>query len=77
MESVGVNMLEIEVTNKCNLNCPHCYYYEDGEKGTDYNDFINLNAVDKLLNDVGIDYILDATFTGGEPLLAENEIIRI
>lgn len=77
MESVGVNMLAIEVTNRCNLNCPHCYYYEEGEKGTDYNDFVNLNAVDKLFNDMKIKYIWTLNFTGGEPLLAEDKIIKI
>lgn len=77
MESVGVNMLAIEVTNRCNLNCPHCYYYEEGEKGTDYNDFVNLNAVDKLFNDMKIKYIWTLNFTGGEPLLAEDKIIEV
>lgn len=77
MEGVGVNMLAIEATNRCNLNCQHCYYYEEGEKGTDYNDFVDLNAVDKLFNDMKIKYIWTLNFTGGEPLLAEDKIIKI
>ena len=28
---VGVGMMQVEVTNRCNLNCPHCFYYEAGE----------------------------------------------
>lgn len=77
MEDIGVNTLMIEVTNRCNLNCPHCYYYEDGEKGTDYNDFIDLKAIDHLLNDMKIKYIGTLNFTGGEPLLAEAKIIEV
>lgn len=77
MEDIGVDSLMIEVTNRCNLNCPHCYYYEDGEKGTDYNDFIDLKAIDHLLNDMKIKYIWTLNFTGGEPLLAEAKIIEV
>lgn len=76
-KEIGVNLMSIEVTNRCNLNCPHCYYYEDGEKGTDYNDFIDLKAVDRLFNDMKIKYIWTLNFTGGEPLLAEDKIIEI
>lgn len=46
---VGVGMMQVEVTNRCNLNCPHCFYYEAGEKGEDYNNFLNLKAMDILL----------------------------
>ena len=42
---VGVGMMQVEVTNRCNLNCPHCFYYEAGEKGEDYNNFLNLKAM--------------------------------
>ena len=72
---VGVGMMQVEVTNRCNLNCPHCFYYEAGEKGEDYNDFLNLKAMDKLLNDLGIRYIRTLNFTGGEPLLNTEGII--
>ena len=59
---VGVGMMQVEVTNRCNLNCPHCFYYEAGEKGEDYNNFLNLKAMDKLLNDLGIRYIKNIEF---------------
>lgn len=52
MEGIGLSVLQIEVTNKCNLNCPHCFYYEAGENGEDYKNFLNHEAVDKLLNDL-------------------------
>lgn len=71
---VGVGMMQVEVTNRCNLNCPHCFYYEAGEKGEDYNNFLNLKAMDKLLNDLGIRYIRTLNFTGGEPLLNTESV---
>lgn len=77
MKGIGLSALQIEVTNKCNLNCPHCFYYEAGENGEDYKNFLNHEAVDKLLNDLGIKFIETINFTGGEPLLAENEIIYV
>lgn len=77
MKGIGLSVLQIEATNKCNLNCPHCFYYEVGENGEDYKNFLNHEAVDKLLNDLGIKFIETINFTGGEPLLAENEIIYV
>lgn len=77
MESVAVDMLQIEVTNNCNLNCPHCYYYESEEKGEDYNDFLNMEAVERLFQNLKIKYIKSLNFTGGEPLLAEDKIIEV
>ncbi len=69
-------MLQIEVTNRCNLNCPHCFYYENGENGTDFNDFISEKTIDKIFDDtIGISNIITLSFTGGEPLLAEEKII--
>ena len=76
--NVGLSVLQIEVTNKCNLNCPHCYYYEEGEKGIEFNDFIEKKTVDQLFSDdTGIEYIRHLEVSGGEPLLAEDEIIYI
>lgn len=72
---IGVEILQIEVTTKCNLNCPHCYYYESGESGNDYNDYVSHDVIDKLLDDMGIAYINTLSFTGGEPLLNEEAII--
>ena len=75
-KKVGLSILQIEVTNKCNLNCPHCFYYENGENGTDFNDLISEKTIDKIFDDtIGISNIITLNFTGGEPLLAEEKII--
>ena len=75
MEDIGIRSLLIEVTNKCNLNCPHCYYYESGEKGEDYNDVISLEVINKFLKNLKVKYIRSLNFTGGEPLLGKDAII--
>lgn len=75
---ISLSALQIKVTNKCNLNCPHCYYYEEGEKGTDYDEYIDIDVVDKLFDGhLDIKYIHTLNFSGGEPLLAEDDIIYI
>lgn len=77
MEDIGIGSLLIEVTNKCNLDCPHCYYYESGEKGEDYNDVISVEVIDKFFKNLNVKYINMVNFTGGEPLLKEDIIIEI
>lgn len=73
---VALSVLLIEVTNRCNLNCPHCFFYENGEKGTNFNDFISEKTIDRIFSDsIGIKAITTLNFTGGEPLLAEEKII--
>ena len=59
----GLQILEIEVTNRCNLNCKHCYV-----KRTPYVD-LPQTLVKKIIeesNNLGVNRL---TFTGGEPLL--------
>ncbi len=67
-------MLQIQTTNRCNMNCPHCMLYEDGEKGTDYNDYITEKTIDDFFK-MNIRIIHNMNFTGGEPLLNVNAII--
>lgn len=76
-ETIGLGILDLEMTNRCNLNCPHCYFYEDGEKGTDYNDFIKKETIDKIFDDIGIDSIISLNISGGEPLLAKEEMLYL
>lgn len=61
--------LEIETTNRCNLECPHCMIYEAGEFGTDYNDFMAPKIIDDFFGKMDVKLIHTLNFTGGEPLL--------
>lgn len=57
----------IEMTNKCNLNCKHCFKY-DNYNTDKYNDFIGKKVIDEFFdNNVGS--ITHLALTGGEPLL--------
>lgn len=74
MNEIDINALSIEVTDRCNLNCPHCMLYEDGENGTDYNNYITKKIIDDFFRK-GIRIIYNLNFTGGEPLLNVDMII--
>lgn len=56
----------IEVTRKCNLKCRHCL------RGEAENITITKEMIDNYFDN--IDGILTLNFTGGEPLLAIDEI---
>jgi MoaA/NifB/PqqE/SkfB family radical SAM enzyme len=63
----------IELTNRCNLHCQHCYEERHAATGD-----LSLAMVDKVLQEgksCGIDHL---AFTGGEPTLHRQfaEIIR-
>lgn len=59
----GLQILEIEVTNRCNLNCKHCYV--DKGKIADLPQKL-VQSVITQSNELGINRMV---FTGGEPLL--------
>jgi radical SAM protein with 4Fe4S-binding SPASM domain len=59
----GLHIAEIEVTDRCNLSCFHCY--AKGRKPGDIDYAIALNAINQL-NEMGVNRLV---FTGGEPLL--------
>lgn len=68
-----IDQLTIEVTRKCNLECPYCL------RGNAQKVNINTNDVDEFFRMNKIRYIRELTFTGGEPLLnpkAINEIVH-
>lgn len=63
----------IEVTDKCNMDCPHCMRYEVGEDISKYNNFMDKEIIDLLFENISI--IDNLYFTGGEPLL-NAELIK-
>ena len=65
-EDLGLHLLEIEITNKCNLNCPHCYV--DRTKPT----FMPAEKVYELIDAAIKHNVTRLIFTGGEPLLCPN-----
>ncbi|MBQ8028174.1 MAG: radical SAM protein [Clostridia bacterium] len=55
--------LNIELTRRCNMNCPHC------AKGEPQNIDISKEIIDKTFDEVGNIYIRTIRITGGEPFL--------
>ena len=74
-KTIDLELLQIETTNRCNLNCEHCMLYEDEEVGTDYNDYITKKVIDNFFDKMNIRMIATLNFTGGEPLLNIDAII--
>lgn len=66
MNKVTLEKLTVELTEKCNMKCPHCC---KGEAG---NTDIDLSHIDNLLNQV--DRIEILSLIGGEPTLNINAI---
>jgi radical SAM protein with 4Fe4S-binding SPASM domain len=64
----GLHILEIELTNRCNLNCKHCYL---GDKSIKHE--LDKKTLLKLIRDAHLLGVHDLVFTGGEPLLV-NEL---
>ena len=62
----GLQILELEVTNKCNLNCKHCYVDKSAPEEMEFSFAENLI---KQANDMDVNRLI---FTGGEPLLHKN-----
>ena len=59
----GLQLLEIEVTNLCNLRCKHCYV--NRERVTSLDPSIVKKIIQEA-NELGVNRLV---FTGGEPLL--------
>lgn len=63
IETSGLHIVEIEITNRCNLNCKHCYVDKDKFHT------LKEKQVFDLINRVSELGVYRLVFTGGEPLL--------
>ncbi|ELA6588994.1 radical SAM protein [Vibrio alginolyticus] len=71
----------LKVSERCNLNCSYCYYFNGYEEGhIDKPPSISMNVIEKLTKDIieMIDYgntikSLDIFIHGGEPTLIKHE----
>jgi len=68
MKNSGLQILEIEITNKCNLDCKHCYVDKKISKEMDY------IKVKEIINSAKEMKVYRLVFTGGEPLLCKDLI---
>ncbi len=66
MKESGLQIIEIEITNRCNLNCKHCY--NDKKSISSFQPSKVLELIDSI-SSLGTHRL---AFTGGEPLLDKN-----
>lgn len=57
----------VEITEKCNLNCPYCYM-DAPQEGTE----LSLEVFSELINELNNMNISTISISGGEPLLNSN-----
>ncbi len=69
MEKYKVNRLLLEVTRLCNLDCKHCF------RGEAENVFMGYETITNILKNIS--EINHLTLSGGEPLLALNQLNAI
>ena len=62
----GLHIIEIEITNRCNLNCRHCYVDKNQSKDLDSKKVFDLIGQSRELS------VHRLMFTGGEPLLVKD-----
>ena len=58
----------VEITDKCNLNCKHCY----GGFACNNNTYLSLDTIDELLRQAIELGVYEFDITGGEPLLYKD-----
>lgn len=71
----GPYQMSIDITNKCNLRCLHCYNYS-GENNC-INDELTDEELIKVIEDVAKMDILNICFCGGETLLRKNILLKL
>ena len=66
---MDIECLSIEITRRCNLKCEHCL------RGDSRNEYMSSETIHNVFKDIkAVDQLL---LTGGEPLLALNQIKEI
>ena len=63
--------LSVGVTNKCNLRCKHCYFFQQNHKNE-----LSEEDLLKKVKEIKKEYpsIIHASWVGGEPLLRKNVV---
>ena len=69
MERLNVRYLLLELTRQCNLECMHCF------RGESENKYMSVDIIEKVLKNIA--RINTLLLTGGEPLLAKEQLIKI
>lgn len=71
---VGPHQLGVDITNKCNFRCLHCYN-ASGENCTVEDELTDEQFIN-LMKDIGDMKLLNLCFCGGEPLLRKDLLCK-
>ena len=66
----GLQILEIEITTRCNLDCKHCYVDKSNPSA------MKDDLLKKVIDEGSILAPHDLIFTGGEPLLCKDLLLK-
>jgi radical SAM protein with 4Fe4S-binding SPASM domain len=69
--------LQLEITDKCNLKCPHCFNYDTCSFGMNESKDLNLSEMDNIARIIVENKIFSVVLTGGEPLTKPDLLFRL
>lgn len=67
-----LSTLDMELTERCNLNCIHCYINQPADNDSIKKQEISTETIKAVLSEAAALGCLSVRFTGGEPLLRED-----
>jgi radical SAM protein with 4Fe4S-binding SPASM domain len=69
--------IQLEITDKCNLKCPHCFNYNTCSYSANDSRDLNLSEMDKIARIIVENKIFSVCLTGGEPLTEPDLLFRL
>jgi len=69
--------VQLEITDKCNLKCPHCFNYDTCSYQMNDSKDLTLVEMDKIARIIVDNKIFSVTLTGGEPLTQPVLLFRL
>ncbi len=68
-----IHSVEVHLTNKCNIRCEGCWYFE-GDFDSAVKELSDLNAIRAFAGKLAADGVTHATLIGGEPTLVPDRV---
>lgn len=69
--------IQLEITDKCNLKCPHCFNYDTCSYGRNDSKDLKFYEMDKIASIIVENKIFSVVLTGGEPLTKPALLFRL
>ncbi len=69
--------IQFEITDKCNLKCPHCFNYDTCSYGMNKSKDLTLYEMDNIARIIVENKIFSVVLTGGEPLTKPDLLFRL